>query len=277
MNAQQDLDRRISDFYAREAPGRAPDWVLESVLSTIETTRQRRVLVNLPWRLNQMSGFAKLAAAAVIVVAAGIVGMTVLRPAGAPGPGGPSSPSLSPSSSPSPTATRTPLPSPSPYVPSALTETFTSDLHGYSVSYPTGWATQQATQPWPAPAFINFGEPSGDFIFDPSLADHLFLAAASQPLGEMSLEEMTAALLSADGCPTTTEAIVIDGVDGLLAEDCGVATVASGGRAYLFWLYLSGDDPELRTFEYRPFFDEILATVQLDPEAAIQVAPSSSP
>lgn len=277
MNVQHDLERRIADFYAREAPPRAPDWVLESALSTIQSTPQRRVLLALPWRLNQMNGFAKLAVAAVIVMAAGIVGMSVLQPRGAPGPGGSFSPAPSPSSSPSaaPTATRTPRPSPSPYVPSPLTETFTSDLHGLSLSYPTGWATQQATQPWQTATPITWGEPFGDFVFDPRLRDHLFVAAGSQPLGEMSLEEVTTALVSDDGCPT--EAVVIDGADGLLADNCRVATVASGGRWYAIWMYVSGDDAELRTFEYRPFFEEILATVQLVPEAASDTAPSASP
>ena len=59
-----------------------------------------------------------------------------------------------------------PRPSPSPYVPSPLSEAFTSDLHGFSVSYPTGWATQQATQPWQTATPITWGEPFGDFVFE---------------------------------------------------------------------------------------------------------------
>ena len=37
MNANHDLERRLADFYATEAPPRAPDRVLESVLATIDT------------------------------------------------------------------------------------------------------------------------------------------------------------------------------------------------------------------------------------------------
>ena len=45
MNANHDLERRLADFYATEAPQRAPDWVLGEALATIDTTKQRRVVI----------------------------------------------------------------------------------------------------------------------------------------------------------------------------------------------------------------------------------------
>ena len=39
MNANHELERRLADFYASEAPQRAPDRVLESVLATSEITQ----------------------------------------------------------------------------------------------------------------------------------------------------------------------------------------------------------------------------------------------
>ena len=78
MNANHDLERRLADFYATEAPPRAPDRVLESVLATSELTRQRRAVFRLPWRFPIMNSYAKMAIAAVAVIAIGAVGLAVL-------------------------------------------------------------------------------------------------------------------------------------------------------------------------------------------------------
>lgn len=42
MNDTHDLDRRMADYYATEAPSRAPNWLLTQTLDSIETTPQRR-------------------------------------------------------------------------------------------------------------------------------------------------------------------------------------------------------------------------------------------
>jgi hypothetical protein len=89
MSPNRDLERRLSDSYATEAPPRAPDWVLGSVLATIDITPQRRALIRVPWRFPNMNSFAKLAVAAVAVIAVGAVGLTVLRPGQAYVAGGP--------------------------------------------------------------------------------------------------------------------------------------------------------------------------------------------
>jgi hypothetical protein len=83
MNANDDLERRIADFYETEAPPRAPDWVLGEALSTIDTTKQRRVLIRVPWRFPTMSSYAKLAVATVAVIS---VGLRWLSFGQAPGP-----------------------------------------------------------------------------------------------------------------------------------------------------------------------------------------------
>jgi len=80
MSANDDLERGIADVYERDAPTRAPDWVLASALDTIESTPQRRVLIGVPWRLPDMNSFAKLAIAAVVVLAIGVVGLNLLSP-----------------------------------------------------------------------------------------------------------------------------------------------------------------------------------------------------
>jgi hypothetical protein len=95
------LDRRLAEHYATEAPRRAPDRVLATALAQIDTTRQRRPVIRVPWRFPAMNTYARLAVAGVAAVVIGAVGLyAVWR-----GPFGPGSqPSPSPISSPSPRA-----------------------------------------------------------------------------------------------------------------------------------------------------------------------------
>lgn len=94
MSANRDLERRLVAFYDAEPPTRAPAWVLEAALSTIETTNQRRGLLA-PWRLPTMNGFPRLAAVVIAVAALAAVGFAVLFGSGGPStvlPSAPSSP-----------------------------------------------------------------------------------------------------------------------------------------------------------------------------------------
>jgi hypothetical protein len=110
MNANHELERRLADFYETEAAQRAPDRVLQSVLATTNTTKQRRAVFRLPWRFPIMNSYARMAIAAVAVIAIGALGLTVFRGGTPPGPGviATSSPDPSPSSLPS--ASRAPIP-----------------------------------------------------------------------------------------------------------------------------------------------------------------------
>ena len=145
----------------------------------------------------------------------------------------------------------------------ALTETFTSALHGISVSYPEGWVPRAATEPWPANDFVQQDSPFGDVIEDGSSGDTAFLAVASKPLAGMPLERFVAGYGPFTECGSP-EPIVVDGAPGIMGSECPMALVAKGDRVFLIWLYRI-DDPE--------WFQEILATVQLNPEAAVDVAP----
>lgn len=103
MTANHDLERRIADYYEAEAPPRAPDWVLERALASVGSTPQRRAGLGLPWRFPLMLSHAKLAVAAVAIVAVGLVGLSFL-PGALVGPGATPSPSATPSGSPAPLA-----------------------------------------------------------------------------------------------------------------------------------------------------------------------------
>ena len=212
-----------------------------------------------------MNSFAKLAIATVAVISVGLVGLAVLRPGTGSNVGGPGgTPSPSPSPSPSPAASASPGPSVSPLP--ALTETFTSAMHGISVSYPSGWKLQPATEPWIS-GVVQGASPFADVIYEKE-SDSPFIAVASQPLAGKTLDSWATDYLAQLNC-VPTEPVTVDGASGVLS-DCQEgphALVSVGGRGYLIWLYRV-DDPA--------WFPEILATVQLHPEDAVDAAPSPS-
>lgn len=268
MSANDELERRVADFYATEAQSRAPDWVLEQALATIDTTRQRRVLIRVPWRFPIMNTYARLAVAAVAVIALGGLGLLVLRP-GQSGVGG-GVPSPSPSPPPSPSASA-PSPSASPSPPSsplpALTETFTSTIHGISVSYPAGWKLQPATEPWTT-GVVQGESPFADVIYEKE-SDSPFIAVASRPLAGKTNDRWATDYLAQIECGAT-QPVTVGGATGVLSvcQDGPHAMVSVADRGYLIWLYRV-DDPD--------WFPGILATVQLHPEDAVDAAPSASP
>jgi hypothetical protein len=185
------------------------------------------------------------------------------------GPGSQPTSSPEPTATPEATAERTPSPTPAP----PLTQSFTSTLHGISMSYPEGWTAQDATELWTGEPF-NFGEPPADTLYDPSLTDHLFLSMASQPIGDSTPDEWVAEHLFE--C-TGSEPAAVDGATGLIgAGDCNVVAVTTDGRGYIFALYTSGDEAWLGPTFDRAWFEEVLVTVQLHPEDAVDTLPSSS-
>ena len=265
MTANTNLERRVAEHYASEPPLRAPDRVLHAALATIETTPQRRGLFA-PWRFTKMPTYAKVAAAVAVIA---VVAVGVWQFNAIPGPGGPA-PSPKPSPSPTAAPTQAPVATTAPYVPPELTGAFTSDFHGITMSYPDGWTVQAATEPWTSTGFINFRMPAGDFMYDPARMDHLFLEAASQPLGDATFDEWSTAALAPEPACTDTEPIVVDGAEGVLSV-CNWALVARGGRGYLIALYTSGDEAELRVFDAKTWFKEVLTTVQLQPRDAVDL------
>ena len=101
---------------------------------------------------------------------------------------------------------------------------------------------------------------------------NIFVALASQPLGEISGDEWIADYLAGDAtCGDATEPATIDGVSGVISPDCyggRAALVTVDDRGYLIWLYGSDDVG---------WFRDIVATVKLHPEDATNSAPSASP
>jgi hypothetical protein len=245
--------------------------VLDAALDEVHLTRQRRVLVRGPWRFPIMNSFAKFAAVAVAVIAIGAVGLAVLRPGDSSQVGGP--PAASPSPSAVPAASPTPSPTPIPTAP-ALTGTFTSERHGLSLSYPEGWSTRPATAPWTT-GFVDYMHPGGDVLYDPTLEADLWLSLASQPLGDRTRAEWEADVgeilvgddPNATDCPSEGESIIVDGAQGIICTDLVVVT--EGGRGYWIKLYTSGNPAWLGDTFDPEWFRQVLATVQLEPDQAV--------
>jgi hypothetical protein len=187
-----------------------------------------------------------------------------------PAPASPAPPSQPPAS-----ALTQPSPDASPSVAPALTETFTSPTHGLSVSYPAGWVTRPATERWTTGG-PNFDEATGDMVYDPALTDHLFIALASQPIGTKTGDQWIAERRALAECAATNP-VTVDGAAGAGCRDGNVAFVTTGGRGYQILLYTSGDEGWLDSVYDRAWFEKILATVKLNPEAAVDAAPSASP
>jgi hypothetical protein len=270
MTASRDPDRLIHTFLF-EGEEQLHDQIYDAVRAEIEHKRQRAVVG--PWRMPIMNKLVPIGLGAAAVVGVLLIGSQLLGP-----PSGPGGQTIEPS--PSPTATvAAPSPSPTPSPPPPLTQTFTSQMHGFSVSYPEGWIARAATEPWTdRPGVPQFADPSFDVLHDPVLTDHLFLNFTSRRIGDSTPEEWVAAQMAGDDRCTTTEPIAVDGATGLIGgEGCDVAVVTTDGRGYSIALFTSDDDPDVVAPYDRAWFEEVLATVQLHPEDAVDVAPSASP
>lgn len=248
MNANLDLERRLADYYASEAPQRAPDRVLHGAVALIDSTHQRRVFIPAPWRFPTMNSYAKFAIAAVAVIAIGAVGLSVLRPNPTTVPGV-TTPSSPPSSAPSDS-------------PLALTERFDSTINGISVSYPAGWNAVPATVSWQT-GMPGDTDGARDTITN-GASDESFIGLASQPLGGRPGPQWANELLATPGgfCRPPTEGITVAGASGVLARCSDSGT---GGLLALVWDETRGYWIVLYRLDDRTLFDQILNTVQLRP------------
>jgi hypothetical protein len=270
---------RIADAFLADGPVVLPDRVFDAAFEEVHRTRQRRALVRVPWRFPTMNTFAKLAVAAVAVIAIGVLGLTFLPPGGSGVGGAPAAtPSATATATAAPTATAVPTPTPAP-APTGppLTGQFTSERHGFSISYPEGWSTRPATGPWTTGVVDFFNE--GSDLLQPGDPGNPFVALASQPLGDRTREEWEAdvwqILIDDDpgtaSCASSAEPITIDGAMGITA--CNTALVTDGGRGYAVMLWVSSDAPSVAEVYDEAWFASVLATMELRPEDAVDTAP----
>jgi hypothetical protein len=237
--------------WLEDGPTRMSDHALLSALEEIHTTRQRRAMWP-AWRATPVSIFARVAQAAVLVVAVGLLAIIVVprQPDGS-SVGGPS-----------------PSPSPAQAVDFPdLTKTFVSPRNGFSIQHPDGAAVTPAKQLWMGSEQVD----DGFDVVETGLAAIFKGASIEFPPGfsidEKVDEQLPYFYVSPAGCgvPRSQQAeIAIDGQSGRIAECPNhiEATVVVGERLYLFTLSHDRSDA-------RAVFDAFVATIDLRPETAV--------
>jgi hypothetical protein len=276
MTAHRDPDRLISAFLM-EGQTVLADPIYDAVRATIEHRAQRVVFG--PWRMpDLMNRFVAIGLGAAAVVAVLAIGLQFL-PSTSGGVGGAPSASPSPTPSPTPAPSTSAASSPSPVTAPPLSGSFTSTLHGVSMSIPDGWTTRAATAPWTASTFpVEYDGKQTDVVYDPVQEANLFLTVASQPLGASTPDAWVAQQMGSDEGCAATEPVTVDGAAGQIGlGGCNIAVATTGGRGYWIQLYTSGDDPAAVAPYDRAWFQSVLATVKLSPEDALDTAPSASP
>lgn len=254
---------RAARSWLEAGPTEAPDHAVEAALLQIQTTNQERDW-HVPWRTRPMTQMTRLLAGAAAIAVVLVGGVLLLRPGSNSGIGGPT-----PSVTASPSATPSASASNSASAAVALTETFTSARHGFSVHYPLGWTVKDATKPWSFFGTNSWGSGINDEL---NSATQRF-SGASQALavGQTADQWMTA---YANGGPTSSwQPVTVGGQAGKITYDGGPAAggtispggvmydavVVSRGRAYNFNMDGKVD---------RPTFEGFLATVTFDPSSA---------
>jgi hypothetical protein len=255
---ENDFDNAARAWLA-DGPDRMSDRAVLSTLEEIHTTRQRRAL-RPAWRATPVSIFARVAIAAALVVAVGLLASNVV----------PRPPDGSNVGAPSPT----PSPARSLDFPS-LTTTFVSPTNGFSIKHPADIALTPATQ------LLGFG-PNLDDGFDvlkTSLAATFRAGSTGTPVIENGFVAGSVTdtidiwvddrLNDYGGCgvPRSQQGeITIDGQSGRISECRNriEATVVAGGRLYLFILTHTRSDA-------RAVFDAFAATIDLTPETAVDI------
>ena len=256
-----------------EGPNRMSDRAVLSALEQVHTTRQRRAMWP-AWRATPVSIVARVAVAAVLVIAVGLVAGNLIRRQ-------PDGSSVGGLPTPSPTAVPTPglSPSASPAGPvtfPALTSTFVSPTNGFTFGYIDRGGLKTAKELWDPvtqPRPDNSGAHDDPFDVVETGYGAMFKGASTVIPDGVSIDAWVDQYLwpRACGIPRSEQAeITIDGHPGKVVECANhiEATVVAGGRLYLFQLLHSRSDA-------RAFFDAFVATIKLTPEDA--AVPTSTP
>ena len=288
MNANRDLDRRLSEYFAAEAPNRAPDRVLGASLDSIDTTPQRRVVFGVPWRIQPMNTYAKVALAAVAVVVVAFGGIALLRPSSPSGTGGAPSPTPKPTlTSPTTSPSGTPISSTDERLDTSTWVPFRSERYGYRDAAPAGWQVNPATKFWIVPEGPDTTKDEWDELVDPVSGMRFWSSSIRLPAG-VTFEAWAAAYHNGQvdasapaACDPTKQVstpVTIDDTEGVLRVGCRdvESLVVKGGLVYSFAGVEAFNDTPGVTDGFRALYDAFLTTIVLDPASAL-VPPSPSP
>ena len=148
MTTPRDPDAILA-AWLEEGPNALPEPTKRAIAVNTRTMNQRRYLKWMPQRSPMMVPLARIAVAAILVVAVLGGAVYLLMPGGGIGGRPPASaaPSTAPSASPSPSLSAVPTPTATPPSTAGWLP-FTSSHYGYSIAYPPTWAATQATGAW---------------------------------------------------------------------------------------------------------------------------------
>ena len=254
---------RTARAWLDDGPTRMSDHAVLSTLEAIHTTRQRRALW-LARRATPVNIFARVASAAVLVVAIGVLAITVV----------PRLPNGASVGGPSPSAAQS-------LDISELTTTFVSPTYGFSFKYFDRGGLEPAKELWD-PVNQPVLDDSGALFIDPfDYVDTGFGAAfmgasIAIPDGVSIDAWVDAAVVKylpfSCSLPRSQQAeISIDGQSGRISEglptwcpDKVLATVVFDGRLYFF---MAIHNPDV---DGRAIFDTFAATIDLRPEEAAE-------
>jgi hypothetical protein len=223
MNAQRDPDAILASWL-EEGPNRLPEETRRAISVTTRTNEQERRSPWAPWRTPHMTIFARVAVAAIAVIA--VIGGTVYLTGPKQGVGGPQP-------TPSPSITPAPSSAPPSASPEALASvpidwtTYTSSRFAYTIDYPTDWTMTPAEVDWPAIDFPDKGGHEHDVFAEFSTAGRLFVSSVPLKAGKTAANWLTELdRWNADHACQLSEprTITIDGVDARQQEGVCMGT-----------------------------------------------------
>jgi hypothetical protein len=253
VNAGRDVERLIADWFVEEAVLTAPDRVLEETRQAIDRRASRRFFAA-PRTIRMPGRMSMAAAAGVGVILIGTV-FVASRPDDASVATTPVLPSLVAPSSASPS----PVPTIDPSTIPQLTERY--EQNGLSIRHPVGWTDMGDALEWANP--------------DNSVPFVRFYIGARDLTGSETLSEVITSfdLSSADAlcAPVADPAEITIGANRgyLLSSECGIL----GGRRHFLALLIAGDvaytlHMDTTLPNSRAWFDALLASVELEPDAS---------
>jgi hypothetical protein len=217
---------RAARSWIETGPTWAPDSVVDRALDLIATTPQERDL-RVPWRNRPMTFSNRLLIGVATLAIVLVGGAFALQPGSGPGVGASASPSGTPVASAA-------LPSASAIGAPALTQSFASERYGYTVLYPSGWATRPASASWAAGATNDWGSGINDEL---SGTNARFSGAAQQLAEGQTADTWLQAYgtLYRSGDPSSWKTVTIGGLPGSIVFDgvaAGSGGISPGGVAF---------------------------------------------
>ena len=286
MTTPRDPDSILA-AWLEEGPNALPESTARAIAVNTRTMNQRRHWMWMPQRSLAMNLYARIAVAAIMVVAVLGGAVYVLAPAGGVG-GGPGSavPSAPPSPTPSAAAAGSPSPSVAVVPPLDTTgwPTYISTRYGLSIGYPADWTTRPSDHPWTVAADADWTNTAFESFVAPG--DTIRASAWSEPVKPgTSLDAWIQTYCPMNTSPCTgiadrSQAATMDGHAGTLVQFDGdtQAFFLVGDRVYgvVVW----EDDADPRTAPYGGavrLLKGYLSTVRLLPGGPASPAPSATP